>query len=104
MTLEFFHIPDWDLRPEDLKQIDLLSELPSGGGYGNIIAFVDVFSGSAFVCPFSNAPTVNTAKVIRDIMRRYAYLLTHIITYKGSVFVSQVIHEVVELIGINLKP
>ena len=36
-------------------------------------------------------------------MTRRAYLPTLIITDKGSVFVSQVIHEVTEILGINLK-
>ena len=36
-------------------------------------------------------------------MTRHAYLLTLIITDKGGVFVSQVIHEVAEMLGINLK-
>ena len=36
-------------------------------------------------------------------MTRHAYLPTLIITDKGSVFVSQVIHEVAEILGINLK-
>ena len=38
-----------------------------------------------------------------EIMTRHAYLPTLIITDKGSVFVSQVIHEVAEILGINLK-
>ena len=36
-------------------------------------------------------------------MTRHAYLPTLIITDKGSVFISQVIHEVVEVLGIILK-
>ena len=36
-------------------------------------------------------------------MTRHAYLPTLIITDRGSVFVSQVIHEVAEILGINLK-
>ena len=36
-------------------------------------------------------------------MTRHAYIPTLIITDKGSVFVSQVIHEVAEILGINLK-
>ena len=36
-------------------------------------------------------------------MARHAYLPTLIITDKGSVFVSQVIHEVAEILGINSK-
>ena len=36
-------------------------------------------------------------------MTRHAYLLTLIVTDKGSVFVFQVIHEVVKTLGINSK-
>ena len=103
ITPELFHIPEWDLGPEDLMQIDLLPELPPSGGYENIITAIDVFSRCAFAYPVSNPTAVNTAKVIIDIMTRHAYLPTLIITDKGSVFVSQVIHEVTEILGINLK-
>ena len=103
ITPELIHIPEWDLGPEDLMQIDLLPELPPSGGYENIITAIDVFSRYAFAYPVSNPTAVNTAKVIIDIMTRHAYLPTLIITDKGSVFVSQVIHEVAEILGINLK-
>ena len=103
ITPELIHIPEWDLGPEDLMQIDLLPELPPSGGYENIITAIDVFSRYAFAYPVSNPTAVNTAKVIIDIMTRHAYLPTLIITDKGSVFVSQVIHEVAEILGITLK-
>ena len=103
ITPELIHIPEWDLGPEDLMQIDLLPELPPSGGYENIITAIDVFSRYAFASPVSNPTAVNTAKVIIDIMTRHAYLPTLIITDKGSVFVSQIIHEVAEILGINLK-
>ena len=103
ITPELIHIPKWDLGPEDLMQIDLLLELPPNGGYENIITPIDVFSRYAFACPVYNPTVVNTAKVIIDIMTRHAYLPTLIMTDKGSVFVSQVIHEVAEILGINLK-
>ena len=84
-------------------QIDLLPELPPSGGYENMITAIDVFSRYAFAYPVSNPTAVNTAKVIIDIMTRHAYLPTLIITDKGSVFVSQVINEVAEILSINLK-
>ena len=84
-------------------QIDLLPELPPSGGYENIITAKDVFSRYAFAYPVSNPTAVNTAKVIIDITKRHAYLPTLIISDKGSVFVSQVLHEVAEILGINLK-
>ena len=48
ITPEIIHIPEWDLGPEDLMQIDLLPELPPSGGYENIITAIDVFSRYAF--------------------------------------------------------
>ena len=96
-------MPELDLVPEDVMQIDLLPELPPSGGYENIITAIDVFSRYAFAYPVSNPTAVNTAKVIIDIMTRHAYLPTLKITDRGSFFVSQVIHEVAEILSINLK-
>ena len=103
ITPELIHIPEWDPGPEDLMQMDPLPELPPSGGYENIITAIDVFSRYAFAYPVSNPTAVNTTKIIIDIMTRHAYLPTLIITDKGSVFVSQVIHEVAEILGKNLK-
>ena len=61
---EFISIPEWGLGPEDIMQIDLLPDPPPGGGYGNIITAIDVFSRYAFAYPISNPTAVNTAKVI----------------------------------------
>ena len=84
-------------------QIDILPELSPSGGYENIITAIDVFARYAFAYTVSNPTAVNSAKVIIDIMTRHAYLPTIIITDKGSVFVSQVINEVAEILGKNLK-
>ena len=84
-------------------QIDLLPELPPSGDCENIITAINVFSRYAFAYPVSNPKAVNATKIIIDIMRRPAYLPPLIITDKGSVLVSQVIHEVAERLGINLK-
>ena len=84
-------------------QTDLLPELPPSGVYENIITAIDVFSRYAFAYPVSNPMTVNTTKVIKDIMTRHAFLPTLFITDKGSVFISQVIHEAAKISGINMK-
>ena len=103
ITPELIHILEWDLRAEELMQIDLFPELPPCGGSEKIITAIDVFSRYAFAYPVSNPTAVNTAKVIIDIMTRHTCLPKLNITDKGSVFVSQVIHEVAEILGINLK-
>ena len=88
ITPELIHIPEWDLGPEDLMQIELLPDLPPSGVYENIITAIDVFSRYAFAYPVSNPTAVNTTKVIIDITTRRDYLPTLIITDKRSVFVS----------------
>ena len=103
ITPELIHIPERDLGPKDLMRIDLLTELPPSWRYDNTITAIDVFSTYAFPYPVSNPTAVNTAKVIIDNMTRHAYLPTLIITDKGSVFVSQVLYEVDEILGISLK-
>ena len=85
ITPELIHIPEWDLGPEDIMQINLLPESPPNGRYENIITAIDFFSRYAFAYPVSNSTTVNTAKVIIDIMTRQAYLPTFIMTEKGSI-------------------
>ena len=96
-------LPKRHLGPADIMPTNLLSELSPSGGNENIITAIDVFSRYAFAYLVSNRTAVNTAKVFLDIMTKHAYLPTLIITDKGSVFVSQVRHEVAELLGINLK-
>ena len=88
ITPELIHIPEWDLGPEDLMQIDFLPELLPSGVYENIITAIDVFSRYAFAYPVFNPTAVNTAKVIIDIITRHAYLPTLIITDKISVLSS----------------
>ena len=103
ITPELIHIPEWGLGPEDFLQINILPELQPSGCYENIITALDVISRYAFAYPVSNPTAVNTAKIIIDIMTSHAYLPTLNITDEGCVFVSQVIHEVAEILGINLK-
>ena len=84
-------------------QIVPFPEVPPSGGYESIITAIDLISRYAFAYLVSNPTAMNTAKVNIDIMTKHAYLPTLILTDKGSVFVSQVIHEVAEILGINLK-
>ena len=90
----------WTGRPHKKRSI---ARITAKWGLRNIITAIDVFSRYAFAYPVSNPTAVNTAEVIIDIMTRHAYLPTLIITDKGSDFVSQIIHEVAEILGIYLK-
>ena len=103
ITPELIHIPERDLGPEDLMQIDLLPEIPPSGVYENIITAIDVISRYAFAYPVSNTTAVNTAKIVTSIVTRHTYLPTLKITDKGSVFVPQVLHEAAKILGMDLK-
>ena len=73
------------------------------GDYKKTITAIYVFSRYAFAHPVSNPTALNAPKVNVDIMTSHAYLPTLIITDKGSVFLSEVTHEVAEILGRNLK-
>ena len=88
ITPELPNLPEWDLGPEDAMQIDLLPNLPSSGGYENIITAMGVFSRYLFAYPVTDATATNTAKVIIDIMTKHTYLPTILITDKGTAFTS----------------
>ena len=89
--------------PEDAMQTDLFPELPPSVGYENIVTAMDVFSRYLFAYPISNQVAKTIARVIINIMTKHAFLPTTIISDKGSVFTSQVIKEMVEVLGITLQ-
>ena len=93
ITPESLNLPEWDLGPEDAKQIDFSPKLPPSGGYENIITAMDGFSQYLFAYPFTNASATNTAKVIIDIMTKHTYLPTTLITDKGTAFTSKLVAE-----------
>ena len=89
--------------PEDAMQIDLVPEIPTSGGYENIVTAMDVFSRILFVYPNSSLDLKTIAQFINNIMTKHAYLPKTIISDKGSIFTSQVIKKVAEFLGITLQ-
>ena len=88
--------------PEDAMQIDLVAEFLPSGGYENIVTAMEVFSRYLFAYPTSSQVAKTKARVIVNIMTKHAYLPTTIISDKGSVFMSQKIEEVAEVLRITL--
>ena len=89
--------------PEDAMQISLVPGLPPSGGYENIMTAIDVFSRYFFAYPTSNQDAKTVAQVLINIMTKYAYLPTTLISDKGTAFTSKVIKEVPGVLGITLK-
>ena len=102
ITPELISKPEWDLVLEDIMQIDLLPELPPNVSYENIITAIDVFSTYGFAYHVPSPKALNTAKVFINIMTRHSYLPAVMKTDKGSVFISNVIQERAEVLGITL--
>ena len=96
--------PSENIRaPEDAMQTDLVPELPPFGDYENIVTAMDVISRFLLAYPTSSPDAKMTAKVIINILTKHAYLQTTIISDKGSMFMSQVIKEITEVLGISLQ-
>ena len=89
--------------PEDAIQSYLVPELLPSGGYENIVTAMVVFFRYLFVYPTSNQAAKTIAKGKSNIMTKYAYLPTILISDKCSAFVSHVIREVASVFGITLK-
>ena len=89
--------------PEDAMQIDLQPNLPSSGDYQAVMTAIDVFSRYLFAYPLIEATATNVAEVIIDIMTKHSYLLTTLITDKGSAYTITVVAKIVHFLSITLK-
>ena len=81
--------------------MDILPNLPPGGGHQHITTAKDVFSRYLF--PVTRITATAAARVIMDILCKHTYLPTTLITDLGTHFNDQVIHEVAAVLGIELK-
>ena len=80
-----------------------LPEIPPSVVDAKVATAIDVFSRYAFAYPVSTPTSVNTAKVIIDIMTKHVYLPTLMFTDKKSVFTSHVISEVAAVLDVTSK-
>ena len=91
------------IGPEDAMQIDLVRELPPSSGYQKIVTAIFVFSRYQFAYSTANQDAKTVAKVITKIIMEHAHLATTITSDKGSPFVTQVIKEVADVLGITIE-
>ena len=97
------NLPEWNLRPEDAMQIDLLQNLPTSGGYQTVMTAIDDFSRYLFAYPLIEATAAIVAKVLIDIMIKHSYLPTTLITNKWSAFTLISVAEITQVLGTTLK-
>ena len=99
ITPELLNLPEWDLGQEDAMQIDLLPNLPTSGGYQTVMTAIDVFSRYLFAYPLVEATASNTARALIDIMTKYAYLPTTLISDKGTALTSKSIAKLTQKVS-----
>ena len=80
-------------------QTDLVSELPPSSGYENVVKAMYVFRRYLIAYPTSIQGATPVTRVIINITTKHAYLPTTIIPDKKSVFVTQMIKELGEVLG-----
>ena len=83
-------------------QIDLVSELPPSSGYEHVVKAMYVFRRYLIAYSTSIQDATPVTRVILNIMKKHAYLPTAIISDKDSVFLTQMIEKVSEVLGVTL--
>ena len=81
---EVIILPERDLGPKDVMQIDLLAIFSTSGGFQTLMTAIDVSSRYLFPHPLIEATAANVAKVLFDIMTKH-------ITDKWFAFISTIV-------------
>ena len=100
---ELLNCPEWDLGPEAILQMDILPNLPHGGGYDHRVTAIDVLSQYLLAYPVTRITATIVSRVIMDILCKHTYRPTTIITDLGTQFNAQVTHEITAVLGIEVK-
>ena len=94
---------EFTIGPEDCLEVDILPNLPSSNGYQHIITMMDVFSRYIFSYPTQDMTAKTVARCIIDVMTRHCYLLTVLLTDKGSQFRSDVVSQIAQTLDIRIS-
>ena len=89
------------MRPEDILEIDILLNLPTG--YQHIITMIDVFSRYLFAYPIQNMTAQTVEKCIIDVMTRKAYLANTIPSDEGPHFSAEVVQETIKILDKEIR-
>ena len=90
------------LFPGDMMQIDLVGPIQSPV-YNFVLSGIDVFSKYLFAVPLTSAHAGTVAKALVSIFFQHSYIPTKILSDLGSSFVAELIHELSQLLEIQLE-
>ena len=84
-------------------QTGLFPEIPPSNDCEKLVPAINVFAIFLFAHAKTNQDIPTIAKIIMNIMTKFLYLPTTLISKKGSALVSQVIKVVLYVLGITLE-
>ncbi len=89
--------------PSDLLQIDIVGRLHPSGSYKFILTTFDVFSRYLFAVALVKQDVQSVAHALMTIFLRHSYIHKIILSDKGTVFTSQLIKELAQMLNVQLK-
>ena len=89
--------------PTDLMEVDIVGPLPASNGFTHILTAIDVFSRYLFAVPLRKPNTPSVVNALLSVFAKHAYVPTHILTDKGSVFTAELFQQLTKAIGIEIS-
>ena len=89
--------------PTDLMEVDIVGPLPASNGFTHILTAIDVFSRYLFAVPLRKPDTPSVVNALLSVLAKHAYVPTHILTDKGSVFTAELFQQLTKAIGIEIS-
>ena len=88
--------------PEDIMEINRVSNLPKSNGYSYPVMACDVFSRFLFAVPLRKPDTTSVVCTLLQTFTQQPYVHKHTITDKGTAFNSQLIAGLMQASGIKI--
>ena len=89
--------------PTDLMEVDIVGPLPASNGFTHILTAIHVFSRYLFAVPLRKPDTPSVVNALLSVFSKHAYVSTHILTDKGSVFTAELFQQLTKTIGIEIS-
>ena len=89
--------------PSDLMEVDIVGPLPTSNGFTHILTAIDVFSRYLFAVPLRKPDKPSFVNALLSVFDKHAYVPTHILTDKGSVFTAEIFQKLTKAIGIEIS-
>ena len=84
-------------------EVDIVGPLSASNGIIRILTAIDVFWRYLFAVPLRKPDTPSVVNALLSVFAKHAYVPTHILTDKGSVFTAELFQQLTKAIGIEIS-